>query len=306
MTRYSSIGVAVLFVFAGAAMATTTDFEGFAAGTVNGQGGWTVADMWGNSAGPAFDEGVTDDGTGNTVWRVSNAVARTSYSDQPFSPTTDAVAGETGAHLYNDFGPDHTNPNPPPANAGAVATTNRFYAYCDFWSVTGAAQTGLSVTLSPSAKQSTVRMSYLNISDSGSGLDLLFYDTNDGASWYGTTVATGLSYAGTHSIAFDITFVDGLDTDDGNDIVDIYVDGSLVHTGTTWESYYSTTATTPQAVDSLLFRMSSQEASTSGGGLYFDNVEVNNATVIPLPAAAWMGLIVLSGMGGIGAIRRRM
>ena len=313
MTRYPSIGIAVLFVFAGAAMATTTDFEGFTTSTsVNGQGGWTVEDSFGHDiveggAPLPFDEEVTDDGTGNTVWRVSNDIHSTGYSAQPFSPTTDAVAGETGAYLYNAFGPDHTSPLPPPANAGAVATTNRFYAYCDFSSVTGAAQPDLSITLSPSAKQSSVRMSYLNISDSGSGLDLLFYDTNDGATWYGTTVATGLSYAVTHSIAFDITFVDGLDTDDGNDIVDIYVDGSLVHTGTTWESYYSTTATTPQAVDSLLFRLSSDgPAALNGNGLYFDNVEVNNGTVIiPLPAAAWMGFVLLSGMGGFGAIRRK-
>ena len=311
MTRCVSVAVAVVFVIAGAAGAVD-DFEGFAPGSVNGQGGWTVGDMWGNLAGPAFDEEVKDDGSGtNNVWRLSNAVARTSYSDQPFSPTTAAVAGETGAHLYNDFGPLHTAPVGPPGNAGAVATTNRFYAYTDFWSDTGAAQSGLSITLSPSAKQSSVRMSYLNISDSGTGLDLLFYDTNDGANFFPTTVATGLSYGGVHSLAFDITFVDGLDTsggtDDGNDVVDIYVNGALVHTGTTWESYYdAATITTPQAVDSLLFRVSSAAAGTSGGGLCFDNVEVNNgATVIPLPAAAWMGLALLGGMGGVGALRRK-
>jgi hypothetical protein len=51
-----------------------------------------------------------------------------------------------------------------------------------------------------------------------------------------------LSYAGWHTVAMDVSFFDGVDTSggqvNGNDVVKIYVDGSLVHTGTTWESYY--------------------------------------------------------------------
>ncbi len=70
----------------------TTDFETFSPGTVNYQGTgsttvtgmgytipdsygslWTVADEWGMATTP-FDEEVQDDGTGNMVWRYSNAV----------------------------------------------------------------------------------------------------------------------------------------------------------------------------------------------------------------------------------------
>jgi len=28
--------------------------------------------------------------------------------------------------------------------------------------------------------------------------------------------------------------------------------------------------------------------------------------IVPLPAAAWMGLVLISGIGGFGAIRRKL
>ncbi len=284
---------ALILALGGAALGAMDTFDSFTTGvSINGQSGWTVEDQWGYDfveGGKPYnlDEQIVDDGTGNKVWRISSAYAYSEYSSQPFSPTTARVAGENGSSLWNDRGPDHTNPYNPP-HFGANAATDRFHAAFDFRSATGAAQPGLAITLSPSAKQSTVRMSYLRISDNGSsGFDLLFYDTSNGdQNWNPTTVATGLSYSGWHSIVMDIEFVDGVDTGggqvNGNDVVRVYVDGILGHTGTTWESYYyaegeGVTEPRLQAVDSLLFRVAGTASpATLGNGFYFDNVQVCN------------------------------
>lgn len=74
--------------------AQSTTFESFSLGTVHYQGPgttvntgppgnytipspygslWTIADEWGQSVG-SFDQAIKDDGTGNKVWRMSNAV----------------------------------------------------------------------------------------------------------------------------------------------------------------------------------------------------------------------------------------
>jgi hypothetical protein len=245
-------------------------FDGFTIGaSVDGQGGWRATN-------PNWDEEIVDDGTGNLVWRVSNAVTSGSFGDQPFAPGTDLYAGETGAlHPYDS----------------ATAVTNRFIASFDIRSATGAPQPGLDVTISPDDGQGG-RQSFLSIEDNGSGIDIDFFDSqgnhpvnNPNGGFVLTTIAEGLSYTENHQIVFDITFVDGntIDVDGnvfGNDICNIYVDGELAHSGTTWESYWWTTTegTTPpslRAIDTLLFRISTPGgAAAAGAGYYIDNVFV--------------------------------
>ncbi len=293
-------GLAVALFPAGAAVAYDSGgFEsGYTAGaSINGQHGWTVRDQWGNDAwgntGPAFDEEVTTTGSGNTVWRVSNAVTSSGFSAQPYSPVAPAVAGETGAALWNDKGADSTHPLSPP-NPGATATTSTFHAGFRFKSATGGSQPGLSMTVSPSAKQSSWRMSYLNIADNGStGFNLGFYQTGAYPDhvWDPTTVpvASGLAYNQWHTVDLYIHFKDGLNSDGtGNDVVNVVVDGNLVDTGTTWESYYHqnnpaglSSGDQVQAVDSLLFRLAGAAApSTAGEGFYVDDVVVDNAAYV--------------------------
>jgi len=284
-------------VIAGAAMVcqvshaqTFTDFESFTPGSsVNGQGGWRATN-------PGWDEEIVDL-CGNKVWRVSNETTSGSFGDQPFAPGSGQYAGETGS--VHEF-------------TGNTATTNRFIASFDFWSVTGAAQPGLDVTVSPDDGQGS-RQSFISIEDNGSGIDIDFFDTdgnhavtNPNGGFQFTPIATGLSYTEVYNLVFDITFVDGNVTDldgtvHGNDILKIYLNGSLIHTGTTWESYWQTTTEgrippTQTAIDTLLFRLSTDNGFVSnGGGFYIDNVNI-----IPSPGA--MGLLSL---GGLVMMRRR-
>lgn len=293
--------------FAGTTQAAFDDFEAFTPNqSVNGQGQWTVEDSFGNSA-ELFDESIKDDGSGNQVWQFSNAATATSYSNQPFSSKSAQVAGESGAQLYNDYGTNHTLPNNPPL-ASAPATSNLFYGAWEFKSATGAPQADLSLTVSPGASQSTLRMSYLRMDDTGSGFDLVFYDTT-GTTFNGpTTIASGLNYTDWHKVEMFIEFVDGVGpgaagSESGNDIVKVYLDGSLIHTGTTWESYFynvtdSGPAGSPRAVDSLLFRMAgTANGANAGAGFYFYNVETSN---IPEPAS-----VALMGLGGLAALKRK-
>lgn len=309
MLRNSTLTIATVsaLALAGTAHAGFDDFESFTLNqSINGQGQWTVEDSFGNSA-ELFDEAIIDDGTGNKVWQFSNEIRSTSYSNQPFSSKPALVAGETGAQLYNDYGVDHTMPNNPPLPS-AVAGSNFFYGAWDFKSATGAAQPDLSLTVSPGGTQSTLRMSYLNMVDSGAGFDLVFYDTI-GSTFNGpTTVASGLSYTDWHKVEMFIEFVDGIGpgaagSEAGNDIVKILVDGNLVHTGTTWESYYYNNAdggpaVLPRAVDSLLFRQAgTANVANAGAGFYIDNVETSN---VPEPAS-----LALLGLGGLTLLKRK-
>jgi hypothetical protein len=293
----------------------TTDFESFSPGTVNYQLGsttvtgngytipdpygslWTAADEWGFTA-PLFDEEVKDDGTGNMVWRFSNALISGGFSNQPNSPSSAAVAGESTAFLYNDRGPLHTAPvNPPNTRAGA--TTPYFHGGFRFKSATGAPQPGLFLSINPVPRQSSYRMSYIGIEDDGAnGFDLIFYETTSVGGFVLSNIAADLSYTDWHQVDIYVEFVDGLNGDgSGNDIVTILVNGVPVHTGTTWESFFALTSSFfPFAVDALLFRAAGTAApGTSGNGIFFDDVTVDNAMLPPpaVPTLSEWGLIIL-------------
>lgn len=290
------VAVAALMLAACTANAGSfTDFESFALGTVDGQGGWSATN-------PNWDEEVVDLG-GNKAWRVSNETTSGSFGDQPFAPSSGEIAGESGStHVAS----------------GNPASFNRYIASFDFWSVTGAAQPGLDITVSPDDGSGS-RQSFISIEDNGAGIDIDFYDSdanhpvsNPNGGFVLTTPVTGLSYTEVHNVRFDIQFVDGIDIDGddgevhGNDIVDLYVNDVLVHTGTTWESYFWTTTegqTPPsvRAIDTLLFRLSTNNGFVSnGGGFYIDNVSVQG---VPEPGS--IALLGLAGMFGSAVYLRR-
>jgi len=288
---------------------------GTLAGTVDGQNGWTTRDAFTSATTVGrWDQQVKQvsdaNGTRN-VFRMSNAITSSTYSSQVFSATSGQVAGEANAALWNDRGTNGSAPFSPP-QYGAYAATDTFYSKVSFRSATGAAQSGLALTLSASAKQSTVRMSWLQLQDTGSGFNLNVYDLlgNGAFPAAATTIASGLSYSDLHTIETGITFVDGVSTVGGqiysNDVLKIWLNGSLIHTGSTWESYYYNferiTAGTPrlQAVDSMLFRVAGTAATgTSGNGFYFEDFAIGN-TIVPAP-----GAIALLGAAGLVGSRRR-
>ena len=286
---------------------------GTLAGTVDVQNGWTTRDAFTSATSVGkWDQQVqqVNDGNGNRkVFRMSNAITSGTYSSQVFSSTAAQVAGETGSALWNNRGTNGAAPFNP-AQFGANAATDTFYSSLSFRSATGAGQAGLAVVLSASAKQSGVRMSWLQLQDTGSGgFNLNFIDTGANGSFNSSvTIASALSYTALHTLEMGITFVDGVNTVGGqifgNDVLTIRLNGALIHTGTTWESYYYSneliTAGTPrlQAVDSMLFRVAGTAAtSTSGNGFYFEDFAIG---VVPAP-----GAIALLGVAGLAGGRRR-
>jgi len=269
------VALAYLSQITTASAAVFTNFDSFADGNVNGQAGWIAT-------GP-YDQGVVDLGGGNKAWRVSNAKTSGSFGDMPFSAPSGTPSGESGA-------------------PGAV--TNSFLASFDIWSVTGSAQPGLRLTISPDSGNGS-RQSYISVDDTGSGLDVTFYDYQTaGSGFVGTLISTGLSYASVHNIAFDISFVSGNTPE--NDVVQMYVDGSLVHTGTTWEQYYPNlqpSHPSPFAIDRLLFRTSGAAApGTLGAGFYIDNVSVS---AVPEPGSVMVWSLLGLTIGGAGWWRRK-
>ncbi|MES2408863.1 MAG: Ig-like domain-containing protein [Patescibacteria group bacterium] len=234
-------------------------FDGFSTGSVNGQGGW--------SSTGGFDEGVVDNNYGYTsfgckVFRLSNAIASDGFGNQTFTPSTANEAGETGA-----------------TNNGLSGGTrqNHYEAQFDFTSAQAAVQPDLSVSVSPDRGDGS-RMSYLAFNDTVGGIDVVFYDvqgTDNPANFVPTTVATGLSRTAVHTAKFVIDYVDG----PSNDIVKIYIDGNLVHTGTTWENYYrydseASAEQTTRTTDSLIFRVKNPaQPANSGKGFLFDNFD---------------------------------
>lgn len=304
---FKQVGMAVALTCSTVAQAN--DFSSFNLGSIDQQQGWTTRDGFVDcqTVNTTWNQSIMDvDGV--RVWQLSNAVTSSTYSSQPFSPTiAGQVAGETDAALWNDRGTNGCSPQP--TAFGAYADASTFYHSFTFRSATGAPQPGLNVTLSASAKQSAVRMTWLQLVDNGTtGIDVRVIEaipaagnpTVQVAFTAPTTIAT-LNYIDTHTVSFTIDFVDGV-TDNagvlsGNDVVKVYVNGSLAHTGTTWELYYyfneRIVAGTPrrQAVNAVLYRLAGTAApATAGNGFHFlSSTTANSDPQPPLPTIAATG-----------------
>ncbi len=253
------------------------DFEAFTLGSVDGQSGWQMT-------GP-FDVEVVNNTSvpasfGSQSLRISNAVTSGSFGDQLFSVSLADEAGESGA-----------------ANDGQSGGTRQpyFQASWDILAAEPTEQAGLSVAASPD-RGDGARMSWIQVADMPGGLDVNFYDFEHqspidcafpGTSWRLVTIASGLDRTIPHNIKATIEFVDGIN----NDVVKVYVDGVLVHTGLSWEDYFRDCETAPtRTVDSILFRVSGTAApATLGNGFLIDNFAsysgpVSETTVVVDPS----------------------
>ncbi len=262
------------------------DFESptYTLGTVNGQDGWVST---GSVPPGGFDHAVSSVNSGPPSFggqslRLSNAVTSGSFGDQTFSKPLVDEAGEGAA-----------------SNAGLSSGTRQphFDTQFDFVSVVPTAeQPGLHFSFSPD-RGDGARMSYLRVEDNPGGVDVFFIDVQGTIPWgemdcnnvqvlpcgnfVETRVATALDRTVPHTLALSVDFHEGT----GNDVVRVYVDGALVHTGTTWEDYYafdpeSSDGLPSRTVDSVLFRTSGASApDTLGNGFFIDNLKTSSGPI---------------------------
>lgn len=230
------------------------DFESYTLGNIHGQDGWSKTG--------AFEVEVDDAPvlSGAKSLRISNAVTSGSFGDQTFTKSLADEAGETVAE-----------------NGGQSGGTRQNHFEAEFKiasAVPESEQPGLIMSVSPD-RGDGARMSYLRFEDKSDGIHVFFDDYQNGLGFVESDIAT-ISRA-SHTIKFVMDFVDGAD----NDVVKIYINGSLVKTGTSWEGYFNYGETNPtRTVDSLLFRTSGVAApATSGLGFLIDDITLLSSSV---------------------------
>jgi len=257
-------------VTAARAATYSTGFENFTPGDVDGQDGWTSGFIGQGGATTAlFDVKIVLNTYGYASFgtqslRISNATTSSAFGDQTFSASLADEAGETDAATST--------------YSGGVRQPY-FEAQWDFASaVPGAYQPGLSVVASADPGNGS-RMTWLQMEDTPTGLQLNFNDYEIAvANFVQTTIASNIDRTVPHTVKMTIQFVDG----PSNDIVKIYLDGALIHTGTTWEDYSRSVGSEPSPVDSIMFRVAGTAApATAGKGFLIDNFSEYSG---PVPA----------------------
>jgi hypothetical protein len=331
MKRFALIG-AVLGVFVLGVIISadilSIDFEPpeYSLGTIDGQEGW--AGTLGGPINPVIDQAVVNNMYGYASfdlqsWRISNFYTNGSFGDWPFSPSLANEAGETQAQNGIVY-------------SGGVRQKH-FEVQWDFASTTpGSVQVAgcvdppgvpqcLQISTSPD-RGDGARMSFIRMKDRPAGLSVEFADYKDSAPYgsYGslasaaagcgleddfviTTVASGLNSTRPHTIRLTMDFVDG----PRNDRVKVYVDGTLRHTGGSWEDYYrwclesgggtgTTTFDQSRTVDSMIF-----QARTGGGtapGIFGKGFLIDNLTLLssqgPKPKVTGGGQVMVTGGKG--------
>jgi len=250
--------------------AVTVDFEPptYAVGDINGQDGWKKTG--------AFDVKVVAQNTyktfGKQSLRISDAVTSGSFGDQAIAkPLTNSV-GETVS------------------TAGTFTTGTKYRnleVKFDIATTTTSVQTGLHMTVSPDRGDGS-RMSFLRFTDSTKGIVVIFDDVQgilpvgDPSCSAGPCANFVESIIGTLKRGVAHTIRLSLYTREGpsNDVVKVYIDGKLVHTGTSWEDYYrydveSSAEMTPRIVKTVLFRESgSANPGHNGAGFLIDNLVI--------------------------------
>ena len=285
----------------GSALAETisVNFEtpAYVVGPVNAQDGWKALGSVGSGC-ALYDVGVVTNtygfaNFGGQSLRDSNARTSGCFGDQTFSK---ALANEAGESLANN-----ASPGGAPIMSSGLRQPH-FEASWEFAStVPGAEQSGLSVVASAD-RGDGARMNWLQMTDTPGGLGVNFYDYVDNAplgseadpakgcdvedDFFFTQVATGLSRTTTHSIRMTLDLVEG----PANDVVKIYVDGTLRHTGTSWEDYFRWCeglggpydqgygSNESRTIDSILFRTGGgAQPATLGKGFLIDNLVITSS-----------------------------
>lgn len=268
----SLVGLALLAVLILPLAVVTADssainFEptSYTPGSIHNQDGWSSLGSAGQGCAQYDHAVVSNSGApaafGTQSLRISNAVTSGCFGDHTFSKSLVNSAGETTA----DNG----------TTAGGVRQ-NFFEAEWQFAStVPGAEQPGLSVVASPD-RGDGARMSWVQMTDTAAGLEVNFFDYQRSVhDFVSTNIATALDRTVPHTIKITMNFFDGAE----DDVVRVYLDGVLKHTGTSWEDYYREQEGNPtRTVDSILFRTGGDAApATLGKGFLIDNLSLNSA-----------------------------
>lgn len=268
--------VAFFISFSGSALAdsVSTNFETptYNTGNINGQDGWMKTG--------SFDVSVETNSYGfasfgGQVLRTSDAVTSGSFGDQTFAkPLTDAV-GETAA----------TN-----GTFSAGTKQAHFEMQFDIASAQATEQAGMHVSVSPDRGDGS-RMSYLRFDDSATGIRVFFDDVSNpgplGAASSFNEVLVGTISRTPHTIKLIMDTIDG----PANDVVKVFIDGNLVHMGTSWEDYYrydpeSVSEQSPRIVKTVLFRESGgANIGNTGKGFLVDNLTLSSGALASNPSA---------------------
>lgn len=236
-------------------------------GNINGQDGWLKTGL--------YDAEVVSNTYGYSTFglqslRISDSVTSGAFGDQTFAKPLINAVGEVDST-------DGTFPR------GTLQS--HFETQFDIAStVPGAQQPGMHVSISPDRGDGS-RMSYLRLEDNVTGLDVFFDDvqgTTNPANFVETQIATGLNRSVPHTVKLTFDAVDG----PSNDVVKVWIDGNLVHTGTSWENYYrydgeASTEQSPRIVKTVLFRESgAANLVDAGKGFLVDNYSATSGPVL--------------------------
>ena len=261
-------------------------------GVLAGQDGWSGGAQPGftnddhdldNGDGTYGDEKVTtaDAHSGSQSWRYSRGYG-SSGQGTPFSPALDGTVGAP--------------------NSGADYDTIDVTLWFKAVDATGDGSSFNLYQGSPAGDDRTGFNVYFTATSSG--VDVGTYGWDGSYAWH--DIALGLDLAAWHSIDIHALFVDDPEYD--ADQITYTVNSTSPLTTNTWTHPWresNSFAYTPG--DSLKFA-AAQDGDTAFKGFYIDDISyaASSSQVIPLPAAAWMGFVLLGGMGGIGAIRRKV
>ena len=238
--------------------------QGYTLGSINGQNGWS--DTGGYDAQVVA---TSVPGFGDQSLQISDATTSGSFGDQTFAPGLTQPASDT------------SNPY--------------FTASFSIDTATASPSDGLHMSVSPDNGQGG-RMSYLRFQyqTSDGKVHVFFDDSNQsslctpaGCANFSDTDIAQFAPNTVHTFTFAIHLVPGVNSNRSpNDVVNIYEDGALIHTGTTWEGYYrydpESGPTTPPPISTLLFR----EAGTAnladlGNGYLIDNMSMSSSACTP-------------------------
>jgi uncharacterized repeat protein (TIGR01451 family) len=258
MVLATAVGMALLASGVAVAQTVSTDFEGFALGTVNGQGGWTSAPPGSGVPGSPtgeFDQAVVGNSGAPAAFgaqslRMSNRFASGAFAFQTYSAQVTPAAGEGQANTVYD-------------------------ARFSFISTTPEHQPGLYTSVSPDDGQGA-RMSWVGLEDTPAGIAVELSEAsgpNGAFEYHGAGV---LSRDEPHTIRFWIKVVPGPE----NDFMRLFIDGKdLGECFTTWEEYYrNAEQREPPMINRLQFRLGVPgPPALLGNGYLFDNVTATAA-----------------------------